>query len=268
MNTIYEPKGKAREYSPLALNIYDGCDHQCDYCYVRNFKSDYYNTSGEREIMPRKNIIQELLKDASKYSNKSQVLLCFTGDPYCHADVKYQTTRKVLKILLDNNVLVSILTKGGSRAKRDIDIIKKFKNKIKFGSTLTFFDEKLSLKYEPFAALPSDRFETLKFFHNNNVRTWVSLEPVILEEETFRIIDETYKYVDEYKVGLTNYYTLPKQIDWKNFAEKVVKKLRMLNKDFYVKEDLRKYLDDGFLSKKESDMDYLTIKQEKEIKLF
>jgi hypothetical protein len=29
MSLIYEPKGKAREYSPLALNTYSGgCDHQ------------------------------------------------------------------------------------------------------------------------------------------------------------------------------------------------------------------------------------------------
>ena len=33
MSLIYEPKGKAREYSPLALNVYSGgCDHACRYC--------------------------------------------------------------------------------------------------------------------------------------------------------------------------------------------------------------------------------------------
>ena len=31
---IYEPKGRAREYSPLAANLYRGCGHGCIYCYA------------------------------------------------------------------------------------------------------------------------------------------------------------------------------------------------------------------------------------------
>jgi len=30
---IYEPKGAAREYAELALNVYRGCVHRCIYCY-------------------------------------------------------------------------------------------------------------------------------------------------------------------------------------------------------------------------------------------
>ena len=33
MIAIYEPKGKALEYAPLALNLYDACPHGCTYCY-------------------------------------------------------------------------------------------------------------------------------------------------------------------------------------------------------------------------------------------
>lgn len=31
---IYEPRGAAREYAELALNVYEGCTHQCAYCYA------------------------------------------------------------------------------------------------------------------------------------------------------------------------------------------------------------------------------------------
>ena len=31
MKPIYEPKGKAREYADLALNIYTGCPNGCEY---------------------------------------------------------------------------------------------------------------------------------------------------------------------------------------------------------------------------------------------
>jgi DNA repair photolyase len=34
MNVIYQPKGRAREYAPLACNLYMGCTHGCKYCYA------------------------------------------------------------------------------------------------------------------------------------------------------------------------------------------------------------------------------------------
>ena len=31
---IYAPRGKAKEYSDLAINIYTGCPHRCFYCFA------------------------------------------------------------------------------------------------------------------------------------------------------------------------------------------------------------------------------------------
>jgi len=36
MAVIYEPKGMALEYAPLACNLYRGCQHGCRYCYAPN----------------------------------------------------------------------------------------------------------------------------------------------------------------------------------------------------------------------------------------
>ena len=36
MKPIYEPKGKAKEYGDLAINIYTGCPHYCFYCFAPN----------------------------------------------------------------------------------------------------------------------------------------------------------------------------------------------------------------------------------------
>ena len=36
---IYEPRGRAREYSPLAVNLYRGCSHGC------NIKEDLWRVA-------------------------------------------------------------------------------------------------------------------------------------------------------------------------------------------------------------------------------
>ena len=38
---IYEPAGRAREYSPLALNYFKGCTHNCAYCYVNRLNAAF-----------------------------------------------------------------------------------------------------------------------------------------------------------------------------------------------------------------------------------
>jgi DNA repair photolyase len=50
---IYEPAGRAREYSPLALNHFKGCEHGCLYCYVTHmmvrFNSKYVHSNVNSE---------------------------------------------------------------------------------------------------------------------------------------------------------------------------------------------------------------------------
>ena len=74
MSIIYEPAGKAREYSPLALNVYLGCSHKCEYCYAnamarRNGNKEYFCNPS-----PRNNVLEKLSKELPK-CKKEQVLL-------------------------------------------------------------------------------------------------------------------------------------------------------------------------------------------------
>src|SRR5882757_9809805 len=87
MAAIYEPKGAAREYSPLALNYIKGCDHGCVYCYVpkmmKRFNKDYVHS--DVYIKEEKSLIQEVTASAKKYKFSSrQVFLSFLTDPYSH----------------------------------------------------------------------------------------------------------------------------------------------------------------------------------------
>lgn len=252
---IYEPKGKAREYSPLALNVFNGCDHGCAYCYAPAIKftprETYYS-----EVEPRKNYLIELQKELKKNAPKNQVLLSFIGDPYSKANDKFKLTRKTLELFLFDRVPAAILTKGGSRCLQDIDIFKKFGDHIKVGATLTFDNEADSREWEAGAALPEDRIKTLKELHKNGIKTWASFEPVIKPDQALNLIYQTIPFVDEYRIGkINNFRQLDKYINWTEFLKDALLILRGANKQIYIKQDLRENAPSIKLSKGETNMD-------------
>ena len=240
MSVIYEPKGKAREYSPLALNLYLECAHGCKYCYapaIQRKGDGYYKVAS-----PRNNIIKLLGRDLERNAPKSQVLLSFIGDVYSQTADDNLATRQALVLLSNHHVPTAVLTKGGRRCLKDMDVFKSFGEHFQIGSTLTFMDERKSLEWEPGAAIPEERLQVLKELHNNGIQTFVSCEPVIEPEETLKLIERTIvdDSVDIYKVGkLNNYRGLDKMIDWADFLQRALRMIRKSGKRVYVKQDLR-----------------------------
>jgi DNA repair photolyase len=264
MAAIYEPKGAAREYSPLALNFIIGCDHGCKYCYVPIIKKEHdpgYVHSNVF-IKDEKKLLEEIEASCKKYANSDkQVLLSFLTDPYCSFNEKTKLTRKVLELLLQYNIPVSILSKGGLRILEDLDIIKQFGANIQVGASLTFTNKEDSLKWEPGAALPEERLEVLKRLHDEGIRTWASMEPVIFPDQSLEIMQLTHSYVDGYKIGKLNHF--PKyegKFDWSKFLTDSVSIMRKYGKKFYIKKDLLDHKEKSlYLSPEETDMDYLAI---------
>ena len=239
MTTIYTPSGKAREYSPLALNIYLSCTHRCQYCYAprcrHQTQDDYF-----KKPYPRKDIVKSLQNDLEHAVPKEQVLLSFIGDVYCETMDDNQATREVLETLLEYKVPVAILTKGGKRCLKDIDLFKAFGEHIQVGTTLTFDNDKDSLEWESGAATPEERLETLRILHDEGIRTFASFEPVIIPTQSLNLMSLGIDFIDVYKVGkLNNYMGLDKKINWKDFLTKTLEILRGNEKPFYIKHDLR-----------------------------
>lgn len=240
MSVIYEPRGKAREYSPLALNLYEGCAHGCIYCYARMIRKK----SREQFIdaAPRKDIIKKIEHDLQKWNGtkKDPVLLCFMCDPYQPIDVDLKFTRLAIHALNRHGFPVQIITKGGMRATMDFDILSKDPNN-KFAVTLTTDDPAESLQWEPGATLPEERIESLKQAHREGIETWVSFEPVFNPDAVYRLIHATHNFVDLYKVGKLNYHARAKEIDWREFRITTENLLASLGKKYYIKDDLRKF---------------------------
>ena len=167
------------------------------------------------------------------------VLLCFMCDPYQPIDQQYQLSKQAIQVLHSYNLEVMILTKGGQRAERDFDLLT---GNDWFGVTLTNLDDKVSLKWEPGAALPHERINSLCRAYEKGIKTWISLEPVLYPEVALEIIRQTHGFVDKFKIGTLNYHPHSKSINWHRFATDVKSLLTELKCDYYIKEDLQKWL--------------------------
>lgn len=236
---IYEPKGRAREYADLALNIYDGCSFGCTYCFsplvLKKDRDTFHKT-----IKARDNLLEKVEKDCNlNLFEGRKVHLCFTCDPYQDLDNELKLTREVLQLFKKYNVNFQILTKGGTRAVRDFDL---YKPNDSFGTTLTLTNSCDLNIWEPKAKTTLNRIRSLEYAHNAGIKTWVSLEPVIDPEQTLEIISLTHEYVDLYKVGTINYNERKKEINWTEFGNKAIELLNHYGKDYYIKEDLKAYL--------------------------
>lgn len=243
---IYEPKGRAREYAPLALNLYNGCAHGCTYCYApsacRKTRDDFSKPRPRVDVIAK--LERELARNFSLLAPATQtpVLLCFTTDPYQPLAAETNVTRRAIELLHEYGYPVHILTKGGMRAAEDFDLLGSNAGDA-FATTLTFLHDADSEQWEPHAALPADRLRAIAAAHSRGITTWVSLEPVIDPEQSLEIIDRTHHYVDLFKVGTLNYHELAATIDWHSFARRAVDLLEELGVSYYIKNDLRRYLD-------------------------
>lgn len=255
---IYEPSGRAREYSPLALNYFKGCDHGCKYCYVPNMLGRF-NSNYKHEQVTKPTDFKKIEESARKMKGcGKQILLSFTGDPYCNAE--NGETRKVLEILNRFDHKVAILTKNPEKALKDIDIIKEFGDRIKVGSTMTFDNENDSKQWEPGAPSPQSRIEGLRIFEDKGIHTWASFEPVIIPVQSLSILSSIAGFIDHVRIGkINNYKGLDKKIDWSKFIFEAVRICRSKGIPFYIKNDLAIHNNGVYLSGNELNEDYLNL---------
>lgn len=236
---IYQPGGAAREYSELAVNLYKGCPHGCEYCYapncLRKSKQSFTETYGPRDNIV--NMIQKDLIEMRAAKDNRQVLLCFTCDPYPGEYEDNITTQYVLELFKAYNQPFQVLTKGGMKAARDYHLYKKTDA---LAVTLTLENESDSLKWEPGASLPYDRISSLKKAKEKGIKTWVSFEPVIDPEQVYSLYEKTKEFVDVYKIGKLNHYE--NNTNWREFGQRMIEKCERDNKEYMIKDALKKYL--------------------------
>ena len=240
MKPIYEPKGKAKEYGDLAINIYTGCPHSCYYCFapsvLHKVKEDFHKC-----IAPRQNIVEETKRQIEREGITGKLIhLCFTCDPYPKG-YDSSVTREIIKVLKESGNHVQILTKNGVDAIRDFDLLD---GEDWFGVTYAGYDlgylDKVSTS-ESGAGTPHERLSALHMAFKKGIRTWISAEPVLNAEDVITLVDLA-DYVNLWKVGKLNYH--PSDINWKDFGERMERALKVKKRwrsdfDYYIKDSLR-----------------------------
>jgi hypothetical protein len=198
---------------------------------------------GQVEPQPRKDILKNIEKDAVMLQAagcQEEILLCFMADPYHSDNGGTETTRQALQIIGEHDIKAQVLTKGGTRAIRDFDLLERYG--FKFGSTICFLSEDMREHWEPYAPSISNRVEAIKEAHRRGIFTWVSIEPVIDASEALTVVDKLSGYVNFWKIGKLNHNKeVEAKTDWNKFVNDVEKKLNGYGEDYYIKKDLLKY---------------------------
>jgi DNA repair photolyase len=259
---IYEPTGRAREYSPLALNYLTGCTHRCKYCYVPAMNKRFNKNYDHNEFISNVNY-EEIEKSIVKIKSNvrladKQILLSFTTDPYQPGE--NGETRNVIKLLTKYNMHFTILTKNPKKFyDRDIDLLKRYPH-FSIGTTLTLVNTEQSLLMEPGAPVSTDRMIAIRNIADEHIKTWVSFEPVLNPNNTLQFLYAISNFINYVKIGkINNCPDLEKSIDWYDFLIKAVSICRDIGLPFYIKKDLQAYNEDIILTEKEIDMDYLNV---------
>ena len=234
MPVIYEPKGAAKEYTHLAINTYHGCSFACKYCYApaicRRNMADW-----SKNPKPKANILARIEADAKKIAgDPREILLCYTSDPYQNAEAA-KLTRETLLILEEYNLTATVLTKAGTMATQDFDILKR--NNWKFGTTISLSCEQTRREWEPGAATIQSRKEAIIQASGMGIHTWVSMEPVIDPQQALNVIEHLIEDVDFWKIGKMNHRKL--NVDWGEFYDDAVALLDEHGASYYIKKELR-----------------------------
>lgn len=172
------------------------------------------------------------------------VFLCFSCDPYQLINQEHQLTRQAIEMLHGEGLGVNILTKG---VITDFGLLAKNPHLSKVGVTLTTLPTSPSEDiYEKNARGYVARIENIVKANALNIKTWVSLEPVIDPAATLEAIKMVQFLAGgisgEYKLGKWNYSPEAKLIDWHKFVNEAIELCEKLGVKYYIKENLRKYI--------------------------
>lgn len=238
---IYNPSGKAGEYSYWACNFFVGCSNGCEYCYCKKgilsgvlgqdkpqLKKCFRDEDHALEVFMR-----EMLLNIDSLREHG-LFFTFTSDPML-PDTISLTWAAVVQATI-RHIPVKILTKRADFLYDDRLDLKdvKLKHLVAFGFTLTGHDE-----LERGASTNAERMAAMIKLHNEGFKTFASIEPVVDFESSKLMISSTIGFCDLYKIGLMS----GKKYDKKEVESFVVWLEKLpTNVKIYLKNSIRRLI--------------------------
>jgi DNA repair photolyase len=225
--------------APYAINPYRGCPFACVYCYTQENKAIKKKKMTWGSFIDIKINALELLKEEIKNKEIKRVLLGSTVECYPPQEEKSLITQNIIKILNENNIPVTILTKS-CLIQRDLDILTKHKSN-KIFLTINFDSENIKNLFEPNSPAIADRLNVLKEIYLAKIKNRVHIAPVIPHIQNIETICLAVgKYSQEISIELYNFkmgnWDKIKMIIKNNFNNKILDKIEkvFLKKENYV----------------------------------
>jgi DNA repair photolyase len=252
---IYEPAGAAREYAPLALNLYAGCPHRCLYCYVpgclRCSAEEFAARAGKLRsgfttaYAPSLGRLKNEAAALAATPSPAEILLSFTSDPYQAAEQKVRITHRALEIFAENRLYATILTKHHA-LDWGLDWKLLLAGRFRLATSVTGLGDAWRDRWEPGCDETGEmRLAALAAARKEGLATWVSLEPVIDPAEALAVLERIGELgaAPHVKIGKLNHHDEWVQgVDWRAFVAAAGALCAKHGLDVYWKESLRPFV--------------------------
>ncbi len=166
------------------INPYQGCEHGCVYCFARPTHAYLQLSPGldfETKLFAKVNAPEVLRKELGRRDLRPGIVsLGGATDAYQPIERHYALARRILEVLAEFDVAVSITTKS-ALVTRDLDILAPMARKglARVHMSVPTLDHELSRRLDPRANSPTRRLQAIEELTEAGVPVAVYIAPVI-----------------------------------------------------------------------------------------
>lgn len=187
------------------VNIYNGCEHGCYFCYAPAqpgvAAQPYWQGKTQADwgqyFAERDGLVEALRQQLRTFTparamktswGQGRILVSFLCDAYQPMEEKLLVTRQVLELLLEAGHRVRIQTRA-TLVRRDFDLLSRYKDQVRLGISLPHLDDALAKVLEPHAPAPTARLEMLREAAQLGIPVYVAIAP-FLTFHPMTVLDE------------------------------------------------------------------------------
>ncbi len=167
----------------LSINPYRGCEHGCVYCYARPNHSYVGLSPGldfETRLFAKVGAAELLRRELAAPSYRCEPInLGSSTDAYQPIEREHRITREIVEVLERARHPVTVVTKS-ALIERDLDLLASLaRDHLVFAFvSITTLDPGLARRWEPRAAAPWRRLETIRRLSEAGIAVGVSVAPI------------------------------------------------------------------------------------------